>query len=117
MASSSGTIWKIAIGVFIGVSACLLATCTVLGTMGYAIQEQRDEQAKQAVANFIATANDPDPMGLGRKVAEQQRAEAERQRQYDAANRPAPLAADERCVGKTRLRRIANGWVQSGSCY
>lgn len=111
-----GTVWKVALGVFIGVTACMLTTCAVLGTMGYAIQKQQDEQAAKAVADFIATANDPDPMGLGRKAAEQHRLDIERQRQYEAENQPAPLADDERCVGKTRLRRIENGWVQSGSC-
>lgn len=116
MAATNGLVWKIALGVFLGLSACGLVTCTVLGTMGYAIEKQREEQANQAVAEFIKSANDPDPFGLAAKVERQRRIDAERQRHYEAANQPAPLKPDERCVGATRLQRVENGWVQSGSC-
>ncbi|WP_223495075.1 hypothetical protein [Stenotrophomonas indicatrix] len=116
MAATNGLVWKIALGVFLGLSACGLVTCTVLGTMGYAIEQQREDQVNQAVAEFIKSANDPDPFGYGKKAEEQRLRDVERQRLLHAANQPAPLKPDERCVGKTRLQRVENGWVQSGSC-
>ena len=110
--NGSGLIWKVALGVFIGVSACALATCTALGTLGYAVQKQREVQMNKTIEDLNKIANDPDPMGFRKIVAERQREEAQRAMQ----DRPPPLGPNERCIGATRLRRIENGWVQAGSC-
>jgi len=115
-ADGTGLVWKIALGVFLGMSACGLATCTVLGTMGYAVQKQKEEQLSKAIDDLNKIAKDPDPMGFAKVAQEKQREEARRIAEYERAHRPPPLGPNERCVGATRLRRVENGWTQSGSC-
>lgn len=72
--------------------------------------------AQRAGAEFIKSANDPDPFGYVKKIEEQRLTDVELQRLLHAANQPGPLKPDERCAGKTRLQRLENGWVQSRSC-
>lgn len=114
--SDNGLVWKVALGVFLGMTACGLATCTVLGSLGYAVQKQQEAQVSKAIDDLNRIANDPDPMGLRKMAAEQQRQEALQAAREEQLRRPPPLGPDERCVGETRLRRIENGWVQAGSC-
>lgn len=114
--NGTGLVWKVALGVFLGMSACGLATCTVLGSLGYAVQKQQEEQLSQAIDDLNKIAKDPDPMGFAKLAEQKRREEAQRAADYERAHRPPPLGPNERCVGDTRLRRVENGWVQSGSC-
>ncbi|EKT4067067.1 hypothetical protein QEG11_002515 [Stenotrophomonas maltophilia] len=113
---SSGLIWKVALGVFLGMSACGLATCTVLGSLGYAVQKQQEAQVIHAIDELNKIANDPDPMGFAKLAAEKRLDEAQRAAELEKAHQPPPLGPNERCIDGTRLRRVENGWMQSGSC-
>jgi hypothetical protein len=41
---------------------------------------------------------------------------AQRQREAHRAAEAAAIKSNERCIGKQRFRRVANGWEQIGSC-
>lgn len=100
--NSNGMVWKIALGVFVGLCLFGLVTCSGLVIVGYAVQAEQEKQAQAAVDEFMKVARDPDPLGW-------RRAEIERQQQ-EAQSRA--LQPGERCIGGKRLRRVDNGWVQ-----
>lgn len=100
--TNDGLVWKVAIGVFIGMSLCLLATCTLLGIGASAVAEEQEKAQRTAVEKFIKDANDPDPFGW-QKRAEQQRREEIRAK---------ALKPGQRCIQGQRFQRVDNGWVQ-----
>lgn len=103
MASSTGLVWKVALGVFLGGSALLLATCGVLGAAGHAAMKQQ-ERAGEALARQMYPEV---PMAEVRNKREA----AER------AAKPKELAPGHRCINGQTFRRVENGWVQvSSSC-
>lgn len=76
-------------------------------TKAAAIQNWMDETTKMTdESNRRYEANN-------KRIEEQRRIEALNQARMTA---PVPLKNDERCVGGARLRRVENGWEQSGSC-
>lgn len=98
--SSNGLVWKIAIGVFVGMSICLIATCSLVGIGAAAVAEQEDQARKAAINEFLRTANDPDPFGFEARAAEARRIEMERR----------ALRPGQRCMQGKRLERIEGGW-------
>lgn len=119
MAGSNGLIWKVALGVFLGGSACLLATCGLLAVGGSAAMQQQEQAKSAAIQDWLAETQKMTDVSNRRYEANNRR--LEEQRRIDALNQarmtaPVPLKNDERCVGATRLRRVENGWEQSGSC-
>jgi hypothetical protein len=105
-------VWKIALGVFLGMVIFLMTTCTLLG-MGAKVsldaqrQAHADAMKKARIANQAARA----------RITEQQ----ERRRAYEAqvsqnVRDAAALKADERCISGQKFRRVENGWEQVGSC-
>ncbi|WP_156455797.1 MULTISPECIES: hypothetical protein [Stenotrophomonas] len=98
--SGNGLVWKIAIGVFVGMSICLIATCSLVGIGAAAVAEQEDQARKAAVDEFLRTANDPDPFGFEARAAEERRIEMERR----------ALRPGQRCMQGKRLERIEGGW-------
>ena len=119
MAASNGLIWKVAAGVFIGGTACLLATCGLLAVGGSAVIQQSQDAKVEAIQGWMEETNRA-TAEANRQYEENTRRQQEqfrlRAEQEEAMKAPVPLKADERCVGETRLRRIENGWIQSGSC-
>lgn len=81
-------------------SACLLATCTLLGVGAAAVAEQQEQAQKEAVEQFLKVANSPDPMGLQRQVQDA------RNREIEAK----ALRPGQRCMQGRRLERIEGGW-------
>ncbi len=98
--SGNGLVWKIAIGVFVGMSICLIATCSLVGIGAAAVAEQEDQARKAAINEFLRTANDPDPFGFEARAAEARRIEME----------PRALRPGQRCMQGKRLERIEGGW-------
>ena len=101
MASSTGLVWKVALGVFLGGSALLLATCGVLGVAGNAAMKEQ-QRAGEALARQMYPEV---PIGEVRNKREA----AER------AARPKGLPPGHRCINGQTFRRIENGWVQVSS--
>ncbi len=101
MASSAGLVWKVALGVFLGGSALLLATCGVLGLAGNAAMKEQ-ERAGEALARQMYPEV---PIGEVRSKREA----AER------AARSKGLPPGHRCINGQTFRRIENGWVQVSS--
>lgn len=98
--------WKIAIGIFLGLSLFGLATCTTMAILGAAVQAEQERQAELAAAELKKALNNPDPFGW-RAAAQQQQREQARQEAARYALRPG-----ERCIQGKRFRRVDNGWVQ-----
>ncbi len=94
--------WKIAAGVFLGLSLFALATCTSLVMLGAAVQQEEERVMRDAVEQINAIARDPDPLGW------QQQARDRERRQADALR----LRPGERCIQGKRFQRVENGWVQ-----
>ncbi|WP_312368749.1 hypothetical protein [Stenotrophomonas sp.] len=97
---SNGLVWKIAIGVFVGMSICLIATCSLLGIGAAAVADQQEQAQKAAVEQFIRDANNPDPFGYEARAREELRLEMERR----------ALKPGQRCMQGKRLERIEGGW-------
>lgn len=95
-------VWKIALGVFVGLCLFGMVTCTGLVIVGSTVQAEQEKQAQAAVKEFVRATSDPDPFGW-------QRAEVERQQR---AAQERALQPGERCIGGKRFRRVDNGWVQ-----
>ena len=108
MAKEEGlSVWKIAVGIVLGlVMFWGLATCTGVIVLGAAVSEA-NKQAEEATRRFQASH----PMPRYQQPAVQQRYYQPR-----AQPQAVPLQADERCIGKQKFRRVANGWEQTGSC-
>lgn len=94
--------WKIAVGVFLGLTAFALVTCSAVAVMGSAALEEQERQERAAAEQLRKALGDPDPMGIQAREAERQRREAE----YYG------LRTGERCIDGKRFRRVENGWVQ-----
>lgn len=94
--------WKIALGVFLGLSLFGLATCTALSMLGHAaIEEQQRIDARRA-ADLTKALADPDPLGWQAQIDRQRQQEAERRR----------LKPNQRCIQGQRFQRVENGWQQ-----
>lgn len=103
MASSTGLVWKVALGVFLGGSALLLATCGVLGVAGHAAMKQQ-ERAGEALARQMYPEVPMAELRNKREAAER-------------AAKPKELAPGHRCINGQTFRHVENGWVQvSSSC-
>jgi hypothetical protein len=101
--------WKIAIGVFLGLSLFGLATCAALSMLGHAaIEEQRRIDAQHAAELRRALTN-PDPFGWQAQAAKK-RQEMERRRTDEALQRA--LKPNQRCIQGQRFQRVENGWQQ-----
>ena len=98
--TESYLMWKVAAGVFIGMSLCMLATCSFIGIGADALIEEQEKAQKAAVEKFIADASDPDPFGFAA------RQEAERRREIERRT----LKPGQRCIQGKRLERIEGGW-------
>jgi hypothetical protein len=98
--------WKIAIGVFVGLSLFGLATCTGMAIIGAAVQAEQERHAEEVMAEFRRATSDPDPFSW-RAAAQQQQREQARQEAARYALRPG-----ERCIQGKRFRRVENGWIQ-----
>ena len=97
-----GLEWKIAIGIFLGLSMFALATCAGVALIGTAAVNEQQKIEAAAVEEFKRAVNDPDPLGWQRQA--QLRAGQEDEKK--------PLNVGERCIKGERFRRIENGWVQ-----
>lgn len=97
------TVWKIAMGVFLGLTLFGLATCTTLAIIGSAVQQEQEKQAQEAMAEFQRAVSDPDPLGWRKKLHEEQLSE-ERAKQ---------LKPGERCIQGRRYKRIKDGWISA----
>jgi hypothetical protein len=118
MAGSKGLVWKVALGVFLGLTACGLVTCTVVGALGLGYMKDRVDETDKKL-NIISDGQGSEPLNMRARTDEMRRAQDAAYghlRDQARAPEPARLSEDERCVGKTRLRRVENGWEQSGSC-
>ncbi|MEN5267975.1 hypothetical protein ABE502_03235 [Stenotrophomonas sepilia] len=117
MASSKGLVWKVALGVFLGVTACGLATCGVVGILGLGYMKDRADATNETL-NIINDGRGAEPLNFTVRAEEMRRAQQEARMQPQPMDRQqhVPLKDDERCVGGTRLKRVENGWEQSGSC-
>lgn len=114
--AGNGLIWKVAIGVFVGAAASLVATCGVLAVGGAAVMEQQDRQKAAVIQNWLDESNSMVNESNRQFAQNNRRLDQARQAQEEQKKVSVELSPDERCVGKTRLRRIENGWMQSGSC-
>ena len=94
--------WKIAIGIFLGLSMFALATCASMALIGSAAVHEQEKAEAAAIQEFQRAVSDPDPLGWHRRA--QVRAEQNDDRK--------PLNTGERCIKGERFRRIENGWVQ-----
>lgn len=104
MANSTGLVWKVALGVFLGGSALLLATCGVLGVAGHAAMKEQ-ERAGKALARQLYPKSMP---------IEEARSKRESLLREEAAKKIPP---GYRCINGQAFRRVENGWVQvSSSC-
>jgi len=101
MASSTGLVWKVALGVFLGGSALLLATCGVLGVAGNAAMKEQ-ERAGEALARQLYPEVPIEEVRSKREAAER-------------AARPKTLPPGHRCINGQTFRRVENGWVQISS--
>ncbi len=102
MASSTGLVWKVALGVFLGGSALLLATCGVLGVARHAAMKEQ-ERAGEALARQIYPKSMP---------IEEARSKRESLLREEAAKTSPP---GYRCINGQAFRRVENGWVQVSS--
>ncbi len=104
MASSTGLVWKVALGVFLGGSALLLATCGVLGVARHAAMKEQ-ERAGEALARQLYPKSMP---------IEEARSKRESLLREEAPKR---IPLGYRCINGQGFRRVENGWVQvSSSC-
>lgn len=101
-----GLEWKIAIGVFLGLSMFGLATCVSMAVIGSAVQQEQQKQVDAAIADLNRAMRDPDPFGWQAAARKQERETQRREAEYYA------LRPGERCIGGKRFRRVDNGWVQ-----
>lgn len=101
MANSTGLVWKVALGVFVGGSALLLATCGVLGIAGHAAMKEQKRAIEQ----------------LTRQIGQSMSLDEVRQQREAASQTEAPkaLPAGHRCINGQTFRRVENGWVQVSS--
>lgn len=104
MASSTGLVWKVALGVFLGGSALLLATCGVLGVARHAAMKEQ-ERAGEALARKLYPKSMP---------IEEARSKRESLLREEA---PKKIPPGYRCINGQAFRRVEKGWVQvSSSC-
>lgn len=116
MAGSKGLVWKVALGVFLGVTACGLATCGIVGALGLGYMKDRADAANETL-NVISDGHGAEALNFDARMTEMRQAQqAARFPAPEESRQRVPLKEDERCVGSTRLRRVENGWEQSGSC-
>lgn len=101
MANSTGLVWKVALGVFVGGSALLLATCGVLGLAGHAVIKEQ-ERAGEALARQMTQTVPISEVRERREAAEREK-------------RPKALPPGHRCINGQTFRRIENGWAQVSS--
>lgn len=94
--------WKIAAGIFLGLTAFALVTCSAVMITGSAAIKEQERQERAAAEQLRQTLSDPDPLGIHAREAERQRREAA----YYA------LRPGERCIDGKRFRRVDNGWEQ-----
>jgi hypothetical protein len=109
MASSTGLVWKVALGVFLGGSSLLLATCGVLAVAGHAL-EQEQERAGKELARQLERAYSEIPLPTA--------SINDVRNKREAANRAAArkeLPPGHRCINGQTFRRVENGWVQVSS--
>jgi hypothetical protein len=92
--------------------------------IGSEVQQRRQEQAmEEAWSGVMRAANDPDPMGLRRRAAEQASAQSQqdaqqaayRQRfqQLQVSNRT--LGSNQRCIGGVVVQVVGDTYTQLGS--
>lgn len=105
-------IWKIALGVFLGMVVFVLATCTFLG-MGAKVALDAQQAAYQEALQKSRQANERARADFR---AQQQRQQDRRDQLDRNAQEAARPAANERCISGQRFRRVENGWEQVGSC-
>lgn len=94
--------WKIAIGIFLGLSMFALATCASMAVIGNAAMKEQQKAEAAAVEEFKRAISDPDPLGWQRQA--QMHADREAMRKA--------LLPGQRCIKGERFRRVDNGWVQ-----
>lgn len=106
--NNNDMVWKIAIGVFIGLCLFGMVTCTGMAIVGSAVQAEQEKQVKAALQQ-VENAMKPLRVETQQVKNEWQRTEIERQRR---AAQERALGPGERCIGGKRFRRVDNGWVQ-----
>lgn len=91
---SNGTVWKVAIGVYLGGMGVVLSTITLLAAMDmYAAK--RGYASRQAMT-----------IGMSRPQSQPVRRTPVRERE---------LPAGQRCIGGIAFQRVDNGWVQTST--
>lgn len=99
---------KVAVGVFLGLCAFGLVTCTGLVVVGGMVEKKRQENFSQALKTLDQIGKDPNPLGINRAARQRQLEERAR---IESSRR---LAPGERCIQGQRFRRVNNGWEQVG---
>lgn len=109
MADSTGVVWKVALGVFVGGGALLLATCGVLGVAGHAVMTQQERAGEELARQFIrANTTAQQPAATLNEVRARQEAATR-------AETAKTLPPGHRCINGQTFRRVDNGWVQVSS--
>lgn len=94
---SNGTVWKVAIGVYLGGMSVVFSTLLILAALGQ-IAMKRSEAAGEAIAREFLRST-PKPHAQYRTESNAARA----------------LHAGHRCINGQVFRRVENGWEQVGS--
>lgn len=104
------SVWTIAGGVLLAL--VILRGCDQVQTA--VAQREAIEQLNAALASLKAPA--PPARHAQSAHAATSQAVTERPQQPHTERQRVPLAPDERCLSGQRFRRVANGWIQNGSC-
>jgi hypothetical protein len=108
-ANTGLSVWKLALGIFLGLSAFGIGTLVFLGMAAQAAMEEQERREKLAAEEFKKALNNPDPFGWHAAGAKQRAEDAAQAARIRAAKQ---LKPGERCIHGRRFKRVENGWVQ-----
>lgn len=100
------SVWGVAIGIFLGLSAFSVATLVVLGFGAKAVADEQTRREQAAMAQLNKVLRDPDPLGWRAQAAKDR---AVREARIRAAKQ---LNPGERCIQGKRFYRVDNGWIE-----
>lgn len=95
---STGTVWKVALGVYLGGMAVVGTTALCLMAMGQLALRHQQTQGDALARDFIRNVDRATPRTL----------------LGQSTNSPA-VPAGHRCIGNQLFKRVENGWVQVSS--